>query len=104
MENKSFKEQVKETKEQALKGEAVALYQLGHHYEVGIVFEKDLNKAYACYIIAKKKGYNDADTALTMGTIVTHIFPPTLQNSFAQELEKQAEAGDKEAEKILALL
>ena len=104
MENKSFKEQTAETIQQAFKGNPEKLYLLGDYYERGIILEKDLNKAYACYIIAKKKGYNDADTALTMGTIVTHIFPPKLQNSFAQELEQQAEAGDEEAKKILALL
>ena len=103
MENKSFKEQVKETKEQALKGEAVALYQLGHHYAQGIVFEQDYNKSYACYLMAKKKDDSNADRALTLGKVVEKIFPRKLQKNFLKDLEQQAEAGDYEAQKLLVL-
>ena len=101
--NKSFKEQVKETKEQAFKGEATALYHLGHHYAQGIVFEQDYNKSYACYLMAKMKDDSNADRALTLGKVVEKIFPRKLQKNFLKDLEQQAEAGDYEAQKLLVL-
>lgn len=103
LKNKSFKEQVAETKTNAFKGEATALYLLGHHYAQGVVCEKDYFKAYACYLMAKKKDDSNADRALTLGIVVEKIFPPKLQKNFLKELEKKADDGDYEAQKLLIL-